>query len=486
MSPTTLMLTAFSYFFSQAIFKTFKVGLIINLLFALSFFMMLMINIKRKKNMAILKKNFFSKGFYVFVVIYICIFIFDFNRTMTMWDEFSHWGLMVHKDYPPILSLFELFYTNFLVSYQEPYLIRALHLFGCSLFIPAIFENISSFSKRKVILKSGLMLECIFLSILLFDQHGIIDTLYTDYIVAILTAYLLFLIVSRENNFCLFHLVQLSVGCSFLLLTKQVAIFFYLLVLLIFVVDLLMNRKEKISKIFLKNRKKQLLSMLLFLIIIPLSIWKGWNVYIEKQNITKQFETSHIEVTKLYGILSGKEGEKWQQETVKYYTRAIFTKGMMTTKISLSYLQCMVLICLLIYGLGTFYKKYIRKGQLSSILLVFIVGSLGYVLLMLLLYVFNFGIDEGPKLASFNRYMPTYLLIGICLLIMLFTYIDSRKEKVNSSCHSYIFLFFILFLIQNPKSLDKCLPKVLKFSENEFYLHAEIINRKRKIHLRSF
>ena len=59
--PLTMMVTAFTYFFSQVLFKTFKVGYIINLLLAISFIILLIYSIFKKKNLTQLKNDFFRK-----------------------------------------------------------------------------------------------------------------------------------------------------------------------------------------------------------------------------------------------------------------------------------------------------------------------------------------------------------------------------------------------------------------------------------------
>ena len=126
--PLTLMSTAFSLYFSQIIFKTFKIGFYFML--AYSLFSIIYILYKRKDNKLLtkIKETYFTNGFYAFVIVTIIVSIFDFNRMYSHWDEYSHWGemlkemirlykfysvsssvLQVHKDYPPLLQLFELF-----------------------------------------------------------------------------------------------------------------------------------------------------------------------------------------------------------------------------------------------------------------------------------------------------------------------------------------------------------------------------------------
>ena len=75
------------------------------------------------------------------------------------WDEFSHWGkmvkemfrldsfystklsnLMVHKDYPPIIQIYELLWVKLSNSYSETILIKSIHFLELSLLIIPISD----------------------------------------------------------------------------------------------------------------------------------------------------------------------------------------------------------------------------------------------------------------------------------------------------------------------------------------------------------
>ena len=143
--PITLMFIVFPLFISGVVFSTFKIGIMINLLYCLCFIPYLLI---KKENRKEFKDNYLSLGLIAFFVLYVFVYLFDLNRNFTVWDEFSHWGvmlkemlrldnfysvtkstLMVHKDYPPVLQLFEFFWIKLCGSYREAYAIKALHFF---------------------------------------------------------------------------------------------------------------------------------------------------------------------------------------------------------------------------------------------------------------------------------------------------------------------------------------------------------------------
>ena len=146
--PLSFMLSTFIIFVSQALFNTFSIGFYLLIALIIGFIPIFIISsIKNKDWLKEFKNNYFDRGFIAFLVIYIIIYIYNFKKFFTAWDEFSHWGvmvkemlrtdklysvaestLMVHKDYPPIFQIFELFWTKLCGGYYEPNLIKCMHL----------------------------------------------------------------------------------------------------------------------------------------------------------------------------------------------------------------------------------------------------------------------------------------------------------------------------------------------------------------------
>ena len=123
-----MMLSAFLLFFSQLIFGTFMVGFVIGVICAVA---AIPLGVIKRKDFSKFKELYFTSGFVVFLVLYIVVYIYDLNRGFSRWDELSHWGMMVkemvrldkfyfakesnllvHKDYPPIMGLFETFWLK--------------------------------------------------------------------------------------------------------------------------------------------------------------------------------------------------------------------------------------------------------------------------------------------------------------------------------------------------------------------------------------
>ena len=107
-------------------------------------------------------------------------------------------------------------------------------------------------------------------------------------------------------------------------------------------------------------------------------------------------------------------------------------------------------------------------------------GYIGYFLVMLAMYVFSFGPYEGPNLASFDRYMPTYVLICLLLIFMIFINIYSDDKNKKNILPRLIVLTILLTLIQSPSSIHKCIPRIKKAEPTGFKAIADFINANTK------
>ena len=69
--------------------------------------------------------------------------------------------------------------------------------------------------------------------VLMFDQHGIFQSIYTDYIMALITVYL-FMVILTSQKITWFETASIMLGGSFLLLLKQMGLPLYLMAVCFF------------------------------------------------------------------------------------------------------------------------------------------------------------------------------------------------------------------------------------------------------------
>lgn len=486
--PLTMMMQAFTLYLSQMIFKTFNIGFYLSIIYAL---ISVIYIIKNRNNKIVLKNihnNYITNSFYFFIIVLIFFSIFDFNRVYTHWDEFSHWGemlkemirtdkfyssslsvLQVHKDYPPIIQLFELFIIKLFGSYKECYAIFALHLLELSLFTFLIDDSIK-LDKKNLIIGTFFTILLIFLSIILFDLHGIVNSIYIDYFLAFLVAYILITIFLSKDKTSIFTLLNISISSSFLLLTKQIGISLYAMIIFFYFICLIMdNKKIKISK----GNIIVLLKIVFLIIVVPILLLLWWNSYIKTLNIDSQFNVSDIKMSELYNIYKGNSGTEEQRTTAINFINALKDYNLTVSYIKLSYFQAIILGLFLIYLLAKKSKKVFDSKRINLLIITLALGSLGYAFVMLTTYVFCFNGVEALELYSFDRYMSTYILIVVLSYIMLLIYLCYKKNVVKY----IIYLTIILSLIVPTSKFYNLIPKLNKNSKNIYEENAEIIRK---------
>ena len=429
--PIAMMGSAFLLFFSQLIFGTFNVGFIVGILFAVA---SIGLGIWRRKDWKGYRGLLFSSGFIVFLTVYVLVFIYDFARGFSAWDEFSHWGmmlkemcrldkfyyvdasnLMVHKDYPPIMQLFELFWIKLCGGYNEAWTLRALHTFELSLFVPFIAEKVAEKKNvRKSVLVGAAGVFSIMLTMLLFDQHGVIQTIYTDYVMAIVTVFLLMTVLVNKRV-TWFEIMTLAVGGGFLLLLKQMGLPLYLMVLCFFVGMVWIRKTEKWKAMFGRIGWKKL-TLIVTALALPFVIWFIWGRLIT--DVARQFDLSKIGLMDFVKVLLG-HGEEWQSFTMKKYIMALGQENISTSYIQISFLQSIVIFVGSLWGAWWVFRKKIKKEEIMFLGVTLVMGAVGYIAIMMVLYVLSFTSYEATILASFNRYMGTYAMIMILTVVMI-------------------------------------------------------------------
>lgn len=486
--PLTMMMQAFIIYLSQMIFKTFNIGFYLAIIYAL---ISVTYIIKNRKSKTILKKihnNYVTNSFYFFIIVLIFFSIFDFNRVYTHWDEFSHWGemlkemirtdkfyssslsvLQVHKDYPPIIQLFELFIIKLFGSYKECYAIFALHLLELSLFTFLIDDSIK-LDKKNLIIGTFFTILLIFLSIILFDLHGIVNSIYIDYFLAFLVAYILITIFLSKDKTSIFTLLNICISSSFLLLTKQIGILLYAMIIFFYFICLIMdNKKIKVNK----DNIIILLKTVFMIIVVPILLLLWWNSYIKTLNIDSQFNVSDIKISELYNIYKGNNGTEDQKTTAINFINALKDYNLTVSYIKLSYFQAIILGLFLIYLLAKKSKKVFDSKRINLLIITLALGSLGYAFVMFTTYVFCFNGVEALELYSFDRYMSTYILIVVLSYIMLLVHLCYKKNVVKYIIYSTI----ILSLIVPTSKFYNLVPKLNKNSKNVYEENAEIIRK---------
>ena len=153
--PVTMVVTALVLYISQFVFNTFKV---VYVLLAAGCALGVILVFLKKKDKEFIGRNL-SAGFIAFLAIYLVFAIVDYKRCIIGWDEISHWckmvkemlrldsfysvaesDVIVHKDYPPLVSIFEMLFCKLMGGYSEAACTLALHIITMTFLIPPLAD----------------------------------------------------------------------------------------------------------------------------------------------------------------------------------------------------------------------------------------------------------------------------------------------------------------------------------------------------------
>lgn len=421
--PFSLMLAPIILFLS-GLLGSIKIGYFLLTFLIIIFSLHKLWDFYKKKQLFLNRNFFYNRAFWIIFLVFVLIVIINYNKGFNQWDDYMHWGPMVkynllfdklycnadgfafaHKDYPPIASLYETLWCLIAGHYSEAICIQSLQFLSISFLIPIILNN-------KKILQTVISTFVVFTMWMILPNLSsfFYSTLYVDTIISVVFGYgVWFVLYCLHDKIDYLFFVILGI---FLVLLKQIGLAFYLLLVLIFVLKNIVYQKEKkIIKLAIIEYCGTLLPFVFYFI---------WNTYVKLINVSGeligQFSYADLKLFEIMNIIIGKSGEAWQNEASRNYLQALFDKPLITYPISFSFIQAMLLLNIFWLLAIYFAKDDCKKKKIG--LFVFDVGAVGYVVGMLLLYTFAFGSYEGPILASYERYMSSYILSGIIFMIL--------------------------------------------------------------------
>lgn len=302
------------------------------------------------------------------------------------------------------------------------------------------------------------------------------QTVYIDSLLAMLAAFGL-ATVYQSKRLTMFNVLQLTVTLSFILLTKQMGLFFVVLILGALVLNYVLEYRDILDndwrKYYTRQNLFKMLGIVILLVVIPYGLAKVWNIYTENWEVTRQFSVSEINLNTLLGIIQDNKGEAWQYQAYINYRDTFVSQQLNDWAFPLNYLQTVAFLLILLFILGKYGKAFLGKYQLSSMMVVGAGGSLCYAFAMLLLYIYGFGSYEGPRTVCYSRYMNTYCMAILLMIIMLFYEMENRKEDtVSTRIAPYgIIIAAIIICFSNTAGLREALdPAFVYSSESTDYL----------------
>ncbi len=419
--PLAYMLVGFIMFFTQLAFHTFDIGIIIVCIGA---FLFIPAAIKKKEE---IKENLLTYGLLAFLIAYMMYCCVDFRRTFAAWDEMSHWGVMVkemlrldtwycvpdsrlniHKDYPPFVSLIELFWCRLSGGMTETGCYMALHTFSISLLLPPVIDTCC---KKQVVvsLKNLFMLALLNISVLMFmetfDDSNEFMSIYKDLVLSFIFVYLMLrLLLSERDNFLK---IAVTISSAALLVTKQLGILFIMLVFLFILADYVFCKEKKPLWIF----SAEYVSLGVFA-SIPFILWSR---LVKSYDLSGQFDMRKISPDRIREIVLDTNAVSVQRQVLNKFIRAVFASEISTWYLPISYFA-LTLVMIIVFAVIRKKNKAVSNERLTALFVTFLCGSVACVMVLGILYLFCFSEGEAMALASFGRYTSGYIMAEMLIL----------------------------------------------------------------------
>lgn len=361
----------------------------------------------------------------VFVVLALTVFVLNYGKHYVEWDEFSHWGRfleecyrtnqlyvmstasMAHKDYVPAVTLYEYLWCKLSLAYSEANGYRGIQMLLVAIVL-SVTDEVHVVGTRLYRAAIYLLLNIALMGIpLFFATFQFYHSIYEDAIFGILIFYTIWLAVHDGESLKYRH-GTLTLALTVLIMCKMTALPFAVLIWIFCIWNDLKN----------ENTSRAQGGLRLLSIVIPLAIWYIFNQFVTRYINTSSTQSySGFNVTTILRVLLHDGSVSWQVDVEKSFIKAIFTQGM----IGNASFVVIAFISILMVGIcvGNNSKEtdlpYREKKTGRQLLAWMIVSTVAYALMMCFLYDTAFSEYEARQLASFDRYMSSWLIAIVYL-----------------------------------------------------------------------
>lgn len=367
-------------------------------------------------------KQLLTPGILVFLLAVGAILLLLRGRLLTQWDEFSHWGLVVRnmmefdrfgnlpqattyfKGYPPAAALLEYFFVRLGgVPMAESYLYRAMDLW-LAVMLASTLRRFGWKQWPKMLLQVLLL----FVLPLIFYESPY-ATVYVDALLGILFAYILWSWFTRKGSEA-FALLELSLGLCVLCLVKSAGAGLAMFALLMAAAERFFVCRQPLPAAW--GGRVLLAAPLLGWLMGKLS----WSSYLRITGTEGAWDTSGMSIQGILGLF-GPEVPEYRISTIREFVRQLLhplESGWIRIS-PVGWAAVLVLAGLCVCWLST---KGLQRRSSGVLFGGLTVSFCVYTLSLLLLYLFTYSEYEARRVASFHRYMGTFLL-GFALVAVL-------------------------------------------------------------------
>jgi hypothetical protein len=359
-----------------------------------------------------------------FMVFYLAIAT-DFK--FLLWDEFSYWASsakiifetnalfnndspIFFKSYPPLQQLFQYYFTK-LSFWSEKNALFAQTFWVLS----ALLCVAGSFVKKPVHTAIVFLASC---SFLYFFEYTY-STIYSDPLMGVCFAACLALAFEQDGSKG--RALVFFIGVAALLLLKEIAVLLAMVSVAVFMISFITT----INSQNLSARDKWLSCVKALAVgtLGLIAVVQSWAWYVAKIEGTRDLAANSLK-SLLEPALQGRVDKTIAEFIVRVLKPGYLHIAQYKQLDSPSVVTLAAAFILISLGFVYFAKKTERL-KIGGNLTLITGGAVGYTLALLISYLLIFTEYEGIRLASFERYLSTYILAW---LLIVYALMASRLE----------------------------------------------------------
>lgn len=358
-----------------------------------------------------------------FIFIYLLVWALNYDKCFRNPDEFSHWGWfvreiirtdklycasdqwIVHQDYVPAVSVFEAIWCRLSLRYSEPNAYRGIQMLAASMMMPICLGRGGQTRVKPLEIIGILSRFIVIFGLPMLFVWDFYHTLYQDLILGVMIAYCIYTVLSDSPNN-----VILTISLCMLILSKMTAIAFIPMIVIFYGVY---------TGCTSQTSKPRLVLRCLLMTCIPIIPWLIYNSYMRSYlpHIGGQSYDS-ISLTDIMNVITHNGAISYQADVERSYLSALRTMGVVDKA---PYIAILILLIVVLYVWSLMLKEKEIKFAIRLTTLWILLAGIAYAIMMYFLYMTQFSEYEARELASYSRYMSTYLLAATMIGASLFT-----------------------------------------------------------------
>lgn len=454
--PISMMLIILTVYLFGLLFHNIPLGVYVSLGIAGASAIFLIVQFVRNRNET--KEQCLTPGLFILLGIFAWMFIINIHRLAFVWDEMSHWALAVknmcyfdyfafideanttYKGYPPAITLWEYFVCKLTGGYSDSAFYNAYSWFLLSLCVP--FTKKFNFKQTGYAIASALFI--ILLPLAFNNTYMVVG--YVDVPLGALSFYIIFeLYTSVQKNW--YHYFALFISISTLCMIKATGVTFALIILALILGDTVHELRAPMQSNLTKAQQpKHNIKCWFSSLTCILGIIFGkysWTVLLKVQHVSKAWDTSNFTFESLIQLLSGNGPDYWY-EVIKNFIFTLFLGRFGKGIIGISVFFWTVLLIAFAILIS---RKRADKKRFRRYIYTLLIGEVIYTLGLLFLYIFTFSAYEAYVLASFNRYMLSYMVILFFFILGSFIYQVGDSKELKWDYILVLVLYGFLLLV---------------------------------------